>query len=123
VAFYSARQSLVFAEEDNTPEAIGMAWRTLGVICDKIDNTVQFSDWDTHKKCTYDAETCFSHSAKIFMDADFELERARTLREWARYEFKRGHKESGETKWQEARQIFAKLGAQMEVERMKDLPE
>ena len=122
-AFYSARQSLVFAEEDNTPEAIGMAWRTLGVICDKIDNTVQFSDWDTHQKCTYDAENCFSRSAKIFMEADFELERARTLREWARYEFKRGHKESGEPKWQEARQIFAKLGAQTEVERMKDLPE
>lgn len=122
-AFYSARQSLVFAEEDKAPEAIGMAWRTLGVICDKIDNAVQFSDWETHQKSTYDAETCFSRSVRIFMEAEIELERARTLREWARYEFKRGKKESAEKKWQEACQIFTELGAQKEVERMKGLRE
>jgi predicted ATPase len=122
-AFYSARQSLVFAEEDKVPEAIGMAWRTLGVICDKIDNTVQFSDWETHQKCTYDAETCFGRSTKILAEAEIEMDRARTLREWARYELKRGNKETGEKMWQEARDIFAKLGAQMEVERMNELPE
>jgi len=121
-AFYSARQSLVFAEEDKAPEAIGMAWRTLGVICDRTDSTVQFSDWDTHQKGTYNAETCFSRSVKIFMEAEIEMERARTLRAWARHELRCGSRESGEGKWQEARQIFAKLGAQLEADRMNDLP-
>jgi len=113
---------LVFAEEDKAPEAIGMAWRTLGVICDRTDSTVQFSDWDTHQKGTYNAETCFSRSVKIFMEAEIEMERARTLRAWARHELRCGSRESGEGKWQEARQIFAKLGAQLEADRMNDLP-
>ena len=122
-AFYSARQALILGEEDKTPEYIGMAWRTLGMICDRIDDVVRFSDWETHQPGEYDAETCFSKSVKIFADAEIEMERARTFREWARYEFKRGNKESGAAKWNEAREIFTSLGAQMEVERMKQLPE
>ena len=121
-AFYSARQSLVFAEEDNALEPVGMAWRTLGVICDKTDNPVEFSDWETHQKRTYDADTCFSRSVKVFTEAEIEMERARTLRAWARYELKRGNKESGEKKWQEARQVFANLGAQLDADRMTELP-
>ena len=122
-AFYSARQALVLAEEDKTPEYIGMAWRTLGMASDKLGRPVHFSDWETHQLGEFDAEDCFSKSLKIFIDADIDLERARTLREWARFEFKRGNKEKGTSMWQEAREIFAKLGAQMEVERMNTLPE
>lgn len=121
-AFYSARQALVLAEEDKTPEYIAIAWRTLGMICDRTDDVVRFSDWDTHQRGDHDAEDCFSKSAKIFTEAEIELDHARTLREWARYEFRKGDKEKGATMWQEARDIFAKLGAQMEVDRMKDLP-
>jgi hypothetical protein len=40
------------------------------------------------------------------------------LREWAKYEISQGDKDTGLNMWQEARDIFAKLGAQMEVERM-----
>jgi len=122
-AFYSARQALVLAEEDKTPEYIGMAWRTLGMICDRIDDVVRFSDWETHQKNDYNAEACFSRSTKIFADAEIEMDRARTLREWARYELKRGNKEHGEKMWQEARDIFTSLGARMEVERMNSLSE
>ena len=122
-AFYSARQALVLAEEDNTPEYIGMAWKTLGVISNKLEAPVSFSDWETHQLGQYDAEVCFSKSVKIFIDAEIELEQARTLREWARYKFKHGDKEQGGKMWQEAREIFARLGAQMEVARMIDLPE
>jgi hypothetical protein len=45
------------------------------------------------------------------------------LREWARYKFKSGDKDQGKKMWQEAKDIFSEMGAQMEVERMKDLPE
>jgi len=122
-AFYSARQGLVLAEEDKTPEYIGLAWRTLGMICSHTSDTVRFSDWETHQISDYDAEACFRKSIQILTSAEIESERARTLREWARHELKRGNKETGEKMWSEAREIFAKLGAQMEVDRMKDLPE
>ncbi|HKY56083.1 MAG TPA: tetratricopeptide repeat protein, partial [Anaerolineales bacterium] len=121
-AFYSARQALVLAEEDKTPEYIGIAWRTLGMICNKISGTLRFSDWETHQKTDHDAEFCFSKSLKILTDAQIDSERARTLREWASYELKRGNKEQAKKMWQEAREIFTKLGAQMEVERMKEMP-
>ena len=122
-AFFSARQALVLAEEDKTPEYIGMAWRTLGMASDKLGEPVRFSDWETHQIGEYNAEACFSKGLKIFTDAEIDLERARTLREWARYELRQGNREKGAAMWQEAREIFVKLGAQMEVERMDTLPE
>ncbi|NJC94719.1 MAG: tetratricopeptide repeat protein [Anaerolineae bacterium] len=122
-AFYSARQALVLAEEDKTPEYIGMAWRTLGVICDRTDDMVRFSDWETHQMGEYNAEDCFGRSAKIFADADLEMERARTLRDWARHEFGRGGNKRATDMWREAQEIFEKIGAHMEVERMGELPE
>lgn len=121
-AFYSARQALVLGEEDKSPEYIGMAWRTLGVICDRTGEAVRFSDWETHEIGEYDAATCFDRSVKIFVEAEIDMERARTLREWARHEFKWGDKENALKKWDDARDIFTDLGAHMEVGRMKDLP-
>jgi tetratricopeptide (TPR) repeat protein len=122
-AFYSARQALVLAEEDNAPEYIGMAWRTLAMTSDRLGKPVHFSDWETHQPGDHDAETCFSKSLKIFTDAEIDMERARTLREWAHFQFKRGNKEEGERMWQEARDIFTSIGAHQEVERMLALPE
>jgi class 3 adenylate cyclase/predicted ATPase len=121
-AFFSARQALALAEEDQTPEYIGIAWRTLGKICDRTNDVVRFSDRETHQRNEYDAETCFSKSAAILVEAEIELEHAHTLREWAHYKFKTGDHEQGEKMWQQARDIFADLGALREVERMKDLP-
>lgn len=121
-AFYSARQALVLGEEDKSPEYIGMAWRTMGMICDRTGDVVRFSDWETHEMGEYDAVTCFDRSVKTFVEAEIDMERARTLREWARHEFKRGSKEDALKMWDDARDIFTELGAQMEVGRMKDLP-
>lgn len=122
-AFYSARQALVLAEEDKMPENMGMAWRTLGMVADKLGKAVRFSDWETHQKGEYDAEACFSKSVQILTEAEIDMERARTLREWARYEIRRGNQEKGHKMWQEARDIFTNIGAQMEVERMSEPPE
>ena len=112
----------MLAEEDKTPEYIGMAWRTLGLICVRTGDVVRFSDWETHQKGEYDARLCFSKSIKIFADAELDMERARTLREWARYEFRRENKERAIEMWQEAREIFEKIDAHMEVERMGEFP-
>ena len=121
-AYYSARQALVLGEADKMPEYIGMAWRTLGIFCDSINDVVHFSDSETHQMTEYDAQTCFNESIKVFEEAEIDAERARTLRAWARYELKRGNKEQGAKMWQEAQHIFARLGAQMEVDRMNELP-
>jgi hypothetical protein len=71
---------------------------------------------------TVDADACFSKSETIFAQAEIEVERARTLREWAKHSFKKGDTEPATKMWQEAREIFAKLGADLEVERMNRLP-
>ena len=99
-----------------------MAWRTLGMTSDKLGKPVRFSDWETHQLGDYDAEACFTRSEKIFTDAEIEMERARTLREWAHYKLKQGNKEQGENMWQEARNIFTSIGAHKEVERMDSSP-
>jgi len=94
----------------------------MGKICDRTNDVVRFSEWETHQIGEYNAEICFSKSAGIFVEAEIDLEHAHTLREWAHYKFKIGEREKGEEMWQKAREIFAEVGAQKEVERMKDTP-
>jgi len=122
-AFYSARQALVLAEEDESPEYIGIAWRILGKICEATNEGVRFSDWETHQMEEHDAEACFSKSAKILTDAEIEVERARTLRDWGVYKLRLGERAEGKRLWNEARDIFTGIHAHMEVERMKNMPE
>ena len=121
-AFYSARQALVLAEEDKAPESIGMAWRTLGMIAEKSGRPAGL--WQRGKDLPVDhtPEECYSRSAGIFAEAEIEVERARTLREWARYEFSRGNQTRGAGLWEAALTIFKKLGATQEVERMAVRP-
>ena len=69
-----------------------------------------------------EAEACFRNSDRIFSEANIDGERARTLREWARYELRAGNREKGEKMWREAREIFARLGADLEVERLAKPP-
>jgi hypothetical protein len=67
------------------------------------------------------AEDCFRASERIFIELEREEERARTLREWALYELERGNRQHGMSLWAEARAIFARLGAQPEVDRMEEI--
>ena len=121
-ALYSAQQALVLGEEDKTPEYIGMAWRTLGMIAERTGRPIRLRQRDQDTPVSYSPEDCFSISAGIFSDAEIEGERARTLREWARYEMHRKNRERGTQLWAEARAIFEKLGAHKIVERMSELP-
>ena len=121
-ALYSAEQALFLAIEDSAPEYIGMAWRALGMVAMKSGNPIYFRDRGADHAEEHDPEACFRNSNGIFTEAEIAGERARTLREWARYEFKIGNTEEALTKWQEARELFTRLGAQMEVERMKEIP-
>lgn len=121
-ALYSAEQALFLAVEDSAPEYIGMAWRSLGTVAMSTGKPIQFRERGADHPADYGPEACFRQSEKIFADTDMNGERARTLREWARYELKLGRREAGQEKWQEAREIFLELGADKEVERMAKLP-
>ena len=121
-ALYSAEQALFLSEEDKTPEYIGMAWRTLGTVSERLDQPIRVRDRATREIVHYDANTCFAKSEAIFVEGEIDMERARTLRAWAMYKLKTGDQEEAHRMWQEAREIFARLGANMEVQRMTDLP-
>ena len=47
-----------------------------------------------------------------------EAEQARTLRAWASYEQERGDSARARALWEEAREIFTRLGMELEAERM-----
>ncbi len=121
-ALYSARQALALGQEDQVPENIGAAWRVLGMISEKVGKPIRLRQTGLGEEIEYTAEDCFNKSAETFAEADIEGERARTLREWAKYELRSNKREYGEKLWTEARAIFEKLGAHLEVERMADLP-
>jgi class 3 adenylate cyclase/predicted ATPase len=121
-ALSSAQQALALGEEEKTPEYIGMAWRTLGMVSEKLRKPVSLRDRETRQLINYDTDACFRKSERIFAEAEIEMERARTLREWAKSIFRIGDQEQAENMWREARAIFAKLGADMEVQRMVTPP-
>ncbi|HJR79857.1 MAG TPA: adenylate/guanylate cyclase domain-containing protein [Anaerolineales bacterium] len=121
-AAFAAYQGLVQSMEDDSPENIGGAWRALGLVTAATGKSIPIKDRETRQSIDYDARACFAKSAKIFADAEIHGERARTLREWAKYELKMGDKERAAQMWQEARAIFEKLGAEMEVRRMDPEP-
>jgi tetratricopeptide (TPR) repeat protein len=122
-AAYFAQQGLFQSIEDGSPEYLGGSWRALGLVAAKTGSPIKFREKGADEPTSYDASTCFAKSGKIFAEAEIHGERARTLREWARHEIRAGDREVGEKLWQQARDIFVTLGAQMEVERMNSLPE
>ncbi|MDQ3006057.1 MAG: tetratricopeptide repeat protein [Chloroflexota bacterium] len=120
-AIYAAQQALSLGIEDGAPENIGGAWRSLGMVAGKTGKTIKLRDKETGQFLDYDARTSFAKSEKIFAEAEINGERARTLREWARYELKNGDKKRGKALWKKSRDLYAKLGAQLEVDRMSEL--
>jgi hypothetical protein len=64
----------------------------------------------------------FEESLRICREMGMEGEEARTLREWARYELGHGDPARGAAMWEEARDLFARLGVELDVERMATLP-
>ena len=90
------------------------------MVSEQSGESIFVKDNMTNQEANYSAEDCFELSTKILLEAEIEGERARTLREWAKYEMGRGNKAKGAEFWEEARDIFVKLDAHMEVERMEN---
>lgn len=117
-ALAAAKNALELGQAEDSPENIGIAWRALGMIAAQTRSPVTVREEATSQKADIDAQDCFERSASAFAEAGLDGERARTLREWAKYEQKHGDKIKGQAMWQEARELFASLEALKEVERM-----
>ena len=90
------------------------------MIAAQTGEPVSIKDSESERTGSYTTEACFERSVSALTEAGLDGERARTLREWASYNLKIENKYKGKTLWKEAREIFAKLGAQKEVERMEN---
>jgi predicted ATPase/class 3 adenylate cyclase len=120
-ALAAARQSLILGQTGGVPAYIAAAWRVLGEVAAWLPEPIVIAD-EVGEERRYDAPACFTASIHICSDTGMAGERARTLRTWARYELQHGDRVRGAALWQEARDLFAHLGADMEVERMRDAP-
>jgi tetratricopeptide (TPR) repeat protein len=118
----AAQQALTLGQSGGIQEYIGPAWRVLGMVAARLSEPVMIVVEDSDPPRPFDAPACFAESARICAETGMEGERAQTLREWARYELARGDTGRGAALWQEARQLFTQLGAELEVARMREQP-
>jgi predicted ATPase/phosphoribosyl 1,2-cyclic phosphodiesterase/anti-anti-sigma regulatory factor len=137
-ALAAAEKALALGQEREQPEFIGAAWRALGMISAQAAHPVTIGErrytgrllgGDTGKLIRsrytgtlnqYQPAECFKKSWGIFDELGIKRERAFTLREWARYELHKGHKDVAQQYWSEARDIFKGLGLEKELERMDE---
>ncbi len=118
-ALAAAQRALVLAQEMESQDDLGLVWRALGRVAAYLGEPVPIEAREEGQPRSAGAETCFRESEQIFKELEREDERARTLREWAIYELERGNQQRGRHLWAEAREIFTRLGAQPEVDRME----
>lgn len=110
-AFESAQQALTLGQEVGSQDFITAAWRVFGMITAREGTTVSIVDKD------YTSTECFEESLRIAEDNGLDPQKAATLRAWALAIMDDDEAEA-QKKWQEARDIYDKLGAYLEVERM-----
>jgi tetratricopeptide (TPR) repeat protein len=118
-ALRCAQRALVLGHEAASQDYIAAAWRALGLIAGALDEPVKVA---ADQPETHDAQSCFTESLRICDEHGLDGEKARTLRTWAEYELAYGDAAKGSAMWQEAREIFARLGAVLEAERMAQVP-
>jgi tetratricopeptide (TPR) repeat protein len=119
-ALSAAQKALALGQADDSPEYVGLAWRALGMIAAQAGAPVRVQESASEEPHMFKVEECFERSASALSEAGLDGERARTLREWAKYELEQGNEEKGKWMWLEAREIFAGLDAYQEVKRMDD---
>jgi serine/threonine protein kinase/tetratricopeptide (TPR) repeat protein len=120
-ALEAAKHSLKLGHDVQSQEYVAAAWRVLGqVIAQHQQDVVDIEQSDVVGQ--YNAERCFQESLRIAQETGLDSEKARTLRAWALYEMAAGNLNQATTMWQESREIFEKMGAQLEAERMSEMP-
>jgi tetratricopeptide (TPR) repeat protein len=108
----SALKAIALAKEVESPEFLSAGWRALGLVIGKLGVPVDLDDK------TWDARAAFGESLRISEESKMEGERARTLTTWASYEGAQGNTERASELRREARDLFIKIGAKLEAERL-----
>jgi predicted ATPase/class 3 adenylate cyclase len=121
-ALAAARRALALGQSEEAQEYISAAWRALGMVASRLPEPIAIESQEGCPPECYDAPACFAQSLRICTETGIEGERARTLWAWARHEIERGDWDYGKAMWQEAREIFGQLGAELEAQRMAELP-
>jgi tetratricopeptide (TPR) repeat protein len=116
-----AQQALDIAARTESQDDLGRAWRAMGMVVCRLTEPPILAHTPLGPGRACDAQVCFAESARIFRKIGREDELARTLRAWARYEHESGDREHAEGMWNEAKELFGKLGAVREVNRMGKL--
>lgn len=119
-ALEAVQRSMELAQNAGSPDMLAGAWRVLGQVASMLIQSVH----PTVESEEYvDAQECFIQSDTICQENGLVGDRARTLREWARHEYRYGNDEDGLELWTKATQLYEQVGADLEVERMKYGPQ
>jgi tetratricopeptide (TPR) repeat protein len=119
-ALSAGLRALDLARKAHLNEHIGRAWRVLGRVSAAYNpQTEGIPVVVDGKECS--AHACYAASLQIFVEMGAASEQGHTARELASYELEHGERREGIRLWQEARDLFARLGLEMEVERMDRL--
>jgi hypothetical protein len=121
-ALTAAHRALALGQNEGRPAFIAAAWRALGMVASRLSEPIRIENESGEQSGRYDAAACCAESIRICAETGMEGEQARTLRAWATHELERGDRARGAAMWQEAREIFSRLGAELEAERMAELP-
>jgi class 3 adenylate cyclase/tetratricopeptide (TPR) repeat protein len=120
-ALIHAQHALSLARQKESLEDLGFAWRVLGKVAAASGDPISVEWEDSEPPRILEAESCFAESERIFREIEREEERARTLREWAKHKLAKGEHEQGKLIWEQAKEIFSRLGVHLEVEQMEEI--
>lgn len=118
-ALVSAKHTLLLGRQIGAQEYLAAAWRVLGQVSAQIGETISIEDGETTQPFT--TRACFEESQRICEETGMEGEKALNMRAWAKYEMMHGDEERGIQLWQDARNIFHLVGADLEAERMNNI--
>ncbi len=116
-ALQAAQKAMELGQAVGGTEYVAGAWGVLGQVAAQLQQPI------TIEEKAYSAEACFQQASQHYQESGMEGDRARVLREWAKYELTKGDTRRAADLWAEAKAIFLKIGAELEVTRHShDMP-
>ncbi len=120
-ALKHATQALDIALNSKALEDQGRAWRALGMVLARMEESPSLQLPPSVSDSAVDAHGAFAEAARRFADVQRRDELARTLRLWAEYEHEAGDASLGLEKWNEAKVLYEKLGIEEKSNQMGEL--
>jgi predicted ATPase/class 3 adenylate cyclase len=103
-ALDAAQRALDLARQSGSDLDLGTAWRALGLVLASCDNLAGRASSRAES-----AADCFLESHRVFKKISAGSEAARTLRDWANFDFKNGRATEGQERLAQAKSILGRL--------------